>query len=150
FDDPFTLNPQHSTLNDPMAVPTDLDYAHRLDAQDELREFRNRFVIDDQELSYLDGNSLGRLPKESLVRAETLVRQEWGQRLVRAWNEHWFRLPERVGAKIGQLVGASEDEILVADSTSVNLFKLALAALHTQATQRRGFRGKPSFSVEKD
>jgi kynureninase len=120
-----------------MTVPTDLDYARGLDEQDELAAFRGRFVIDDPELVYLDGNSLGRLPKQSLERARELVAQQWGRRLIRSWNEHWFDLPRRVGAKIARVVGAGDDEVVVADSTSVNLFKLVLAALRAPATRGR-------------
>jgi kynureninase len=115
-----------------MSVPTDIDYARTLDEQDELASFRHRFVVDDPSLVYLDGNSLGRLPKASLARAENLIRHEWGGRLIRAWNEHWFDLPERIGAKLARLLGAAPDEVIVADSTSVNLFKLVVAALRSR------------------
>lgn len=120
-----------------MTVPTNLDYARGLDQQDELAAFRNRFVIDDPELVYLDGNSLGRLPKQGLERARELVAQQWGRRLIRSWNEHWLDLPRRVGAKIARVVGAGDDEVVVADSTSVNLFKLVLAALRAAETRGR-------------
>ncbi|MBI1755824.1 MAG: kynureninase [Fimbriimonas ginsengisoli] len=105
----------------------------QLDAADPLREFRSRFFIDDPDLIYLDGNSLGRMP---LAACEILHRQAedgWGSRLVRGWNEGWFDLPARLGAKIASLIGAEPDEVVVADSTSVNLFKLAAAALEFQS-----------------
>ena len=100
-----------------------------LDAADSLAAFRKRFVIDDPELIYLDGNSLGRLPVETIGNIESTVRREWGDRLIRSWNEQWVDLPRRLGAKLAALLGARPHEVIIADSTSVNLFKLALAAL---------------------
>ena len=91
--------------------------------------FRHEFVIDDPDLVYLDGNSLGRLPKRTAELLRLVVEQQWGGRLVRGWGEHWIRLPQRVGAKIAKLIGAEPDEVIVSDSTSVNLYKLATAAL---------------------
>lgn len=115
-----------------MSIPTGESYARELDATDPLAPLRERFVIDDPELIYLDGNSLGRLPRASAALAEQVVREQWGGRLIRGWNEGWFDAPERVGAKIARLVGAEPDELIVADSTSVNLFKLAAAALRAR------------------
>jgi kynureninase len=112
------------------------DEALELDRQDELAGYRGRFVIDDPELIYLDGNSLGRLPVATVERLETLLRQEWGSELIRSWNQGWFTLPETAGAKIAELLGARPDELIVADSTSINLFKLALAALRLQSGRR--------------
>jgi kynureninase len=103
--------------------------AEALDAADPLRAFRDRFVIDDPELVYLDGNSLGRLPRATVQRLERLIRDEWGGELVRAWD-HWLDEPARIGELIGtQLIGARPDETVVSDSTTVNLYKLAAAAL---------------------
>ncbi|WP_026370623.1 kynureninase [Kallotenue papyrolyticum] len=120
-----------------MAIRTDAAYAAELDAQDELAAFRQRFVIDDPNLIYLDGNSLGRLPRATRERSHTLIDTEWGQRLIRSWNEGWFDMPERIGAKIAQLIGAAPDEVIVADSTSVNLFKLVVGALRLQHGRTR-------------
>jgi kynureninase len=115
-----------------MTIRTDLDYALELDRADELAHFRSEFVIDDPELIYLDGNSLGRLPKRSVARMQDALEHEWGSRLIRGWNEGWFRLPQRVGAKIAQLIGAQAEEVIAADSTSVNFFKLVVAALQAK------------------
>ncbi|GAC1391464.1 MAG: kynureninase [Ktedonobacteraceae bacterium] len=120
-----------------MTIPTDATYASKLDAQDPLAHFRERFVIANPDLIYMDGNSLGRLPKATLTLAEDLIHQQWGTRLIRSWNEGWFTAPERVGAKIAQLIGAQPDEVLVADSTSINLFKLVVAALRMQRGRSR-------------
>jgi kynureninase len=111
---------------------TELDCARELDARDPLRAFRDRFVIADPELVYLDGNSLGRLPRTAVERANECVGREWGERLIGSWNDRWFHLPEQVGGKIARLIGARPDEVIVADSTSVNLFKLAVAALRNR------------------
>lgn len=111
-----------------MTEITDPTYAQQLDAQDPLAHFRERFVIEDPDLIYLDGNSLGRLLTKSTQLAQDLVARQWGQRLIRSWNEGWIELQAQIGGKIGQLIGADADEVIVADSTSINLFKLALAA----------------------
>jgi kynureninase len=111
---------------------TDIALARQLDAQDELASFRERFAIQDPDLIYLDGNSLGRLPKRTLSFMQEAIQKHWGQRLIRSWNEGWMKAPTALGAKIARLVGAEEDEILVTDSTSVNLFKLAVAALRAR------------------
>ncbi len=114
-------------------ISNEADHARGLDDQDELRAFRDRFVFSDPRLIYLDGNSLGRLPKAAVELSRALVEREWGERLIRSWNESWLGLPERIGGKIARLIGAGADEVIVADSTSVNLFKLALAALRVNA-----------------
>ena len=120
-----------------MTVPTDATYAATLDVQDPLAHFRERFVISDPDLIYMDGNSLGRLPKATLALTEDLLSRQWGERLIRSWNEGWFTAPERIGAKIAALIGAQPDEVIVADSTSVNLFKLVVAALRMQRGRSR-------------
>ncbi len=111
--------------------------ADELDAGDPLASFRDRFVITDPDLIYLDGNSLGRLPKASVELARRVVERQWGDRLIRSWGDGWLEAPSRIGAKIARLVGARPDEVVVADSTSVNLFKLVVAALRRQVGRRR-------------
>ena len=112
------------------------EYAHALDAADPLSAFRDRFVIDDPDLIYLDGNSLGRLPRATVSLLDDLVRQQWGDRLVRGWSEGWFDASSRIGGKIARLLGAGEDEVIVADSTSTTLFKLGMAALMARPGRR--------------
>jgi kynureninase len=109
-----------------------LEQARLLDETDELAAYRGRFTPIDPDLIYLDGNSLGRLPLATPAHLGRVIQQEWGDRLIRAWNEGWIDLPQRVGAKIAGIIGAAPHEVLVADSTSVNLFKLALSALQLQ------------------
>jgi kynureninase len=104
--------------------------AERLDQDDPLAGLRDQFVLDDPDLLYLDGNSLGRLPRRSVERLREVVEHEWGQRLIRSWNEGWMDLPARAGDLIGEhLLGAAPGQVAVSDSTSVNLYKLAVAAL---------------------
>ncbi|HEY5008002.1 MAG TPA: kynureninase, partial [Caulobacteraceae bacterium] len=99
------------------------------DAADPLRDFRRRFALP-RGVIYLDGNSLGALPVATAARVRAAVAEEWGQGLIRSWNNHdWIGAPARVGAKIARLIGAHADEVIVADSTSVNLFKLIVAAV---------------------
>lgn len=106
-----------------------LEHARALDATDPLTVYRERFVVADPDLIYLDGNSLGRLPVATAARLDDVVGHEWGNRLVRGWNEGWFEAPNRIGDKVARLLGATAGEVILADSTSVNLFKLSLAAL---------------------
>ena len=115
-----------------MEFSTELAYAQHLDAQDELASFRERFVFEDPELIYLDGNSLGRMPKATKPLLNELLDKYWGERLIRMWREGWFDLPRTAGAKVAGVIGAQPAEVVVADSTSVNLFKLALAAVQAR------------------
>ena len=78
---------------------------------------------------YLDGNSLGRLPLRSAEYMEHAIRKQWGENLIRSWNEGWYEQSARLGKKIAQLIGAHPDEVIISDSTSVNLYKLAYGAL---------------------
>jgi kynureninase len=109
-----------------------LDEALALDAADPLAPLRDQFDIPDG-LIYLDGNSLGVLPRASADRVAQVVREEWGKGLIGSWNSAgWMELPQRIGDKIARLVGAGAGELVVADSTSVNLFKVLSAALNLQ------------------
>ena len=104
-------------------------YAEDLDAADPLAGFRDRFVRDDPSLIYLDGNSLGPLPRATQARIAEVVGQEWGAGLVRSWHR-WIGLPGQVGDLLGEhLIGAAPGQVAVCDSTTVNLYKLACAAL---------------------
>jgi kynureninase len=107
-----------------------------LDAQDVLAEFRDRF-LDDGATIYLDGNSMGRLPKAAVTRLHEMAEHEWGTILVRGWTESgWMDSPLRVGDRIGELIGASPGEVLVADTTSVGLFRLMTAVLRARPQRR--------------
>jgi kynureninase len=106
-----------------------LGRARELDLADPLAKFQNRFDLPEGVI-YLDGNSLGALPKETPARLEKVLRGEWGDGLIRSWNDaDWIGAARRVGGKIAPLIGASAHEVVACDSTSVNLFKLIAAAL---------------------
>jgi kynureninase len=114
-----------------------LDFAKQLDQQDGLAAYREQFVVNDPDLIYLDGNSLGRLPKSVIERAKKTVAEEWGTDLIRGWNKGWWESPARIGNKIASLLGAAEGQVVVGDQTSINLFKLATAALMLQPQKKR-------------
>lgn len=105
-----------------------LDEARARDAADPLRRFRDRFALPGGVI-YLDGNSLGALPRATAAAIGDTVERQWGDRLIRSWNEGWIDAPQRLGGMIAPLIGARPDEVIVADSTSANLFKLIVAAL---------------------
>ena len=106
-----------------------LEYAKELDGQDVLAEFRGRFYHPQPDMIYMDGNSLGRLPIKAMERIGEIVKDEWGDQLVRSWGRSWVDAPQRIGEKIAHLVGAAPGQVIIGDSTSVNLFKLSMAAL---------------------
>ncbi len=108
-----------------------------LDNQDGFAGYRSRFIYGDEKLIYLDGNSLGRLPAESKAMLDRSVSHEWGERLIRSWNEDWFTKNIELGDKIARIAGASEGEVVITDTTSVNLYKLAHAALRFQKGRTR-------------
>lgn len=114
---------------------TDAAYAQELDAQDPLAGFRDRFVITDPNLIYLDGNSLGRLPKATKTLIAGLL-DEWGDSLIRFWGKN-FNIQKDVGNKVAKLLGASPDEIIIGESTSINMYKLFVASLLAQEGRTR-------------
>ena len=119
-----------------------------LDAADPLDRFRERFVLPDG-VVYLDGNSLGAMPREAARRVAEVAGREWAQGLIRSWNDAgWIGLAPRIGAKIGRLIGAAPDSTMVADSTSVNLFKLLAAALRLRPGRRVILSEKGNFPTD--
>ncbi len=113
------------------------EQAAKLDNQDPLRNFRNQFVINDPSVVYLDGNSLGRLPKSTVRLMEEIVTDQWGNELISSWNKHWYQKSIQLGDKIAKIIGADPGEVIVSDSTSVNLYKLAFAAVTYQKPRRK-------------
>lgn len=106
-----------------------LDDCKRLDAQDPLAALRGQFHLPEGVI-YLDGNSLGVLPKSAPARIAEVVTKEWGDGLIRSWNSAgWFDLPQRLGDKVARLIGAAPGEVVCTDSTSINLYKVLFAAL---------------------
>jgi kynureninase len=119
-----------------------------LDRADPLAPFRDRFHLPEG-VVYLDGNSLGALPKATPARVAEVIRDEWGEDLIRSWNKHgWIDLQQRIGDKIGRLIGARPGETLVADSTSVNVFKLLAAATGLRPERRVILSERSNFPTD--
>ncbi|MDO9357456.1 MAG: kynureninase [Polaromonas sp.] len=115
-----------------------LNDCRALDARDPLRPLRDQFVLP-EDVIYLDGNSLGVLPRTAAARVAEVITHEWGQDLIRSWNSAgWFHLPQRLGNKLAPLIGAAAGEVVVTDSTSVNLYKVLSAALNIAAEDAPG------------
>ncbi len=111
-------------------MPLSRDEAAALDDADPLSAYHERFVPAPQGLIYLDGNSLGRLPRQTPERLKQVLETQWGERLIRGWTEGWMELPVTIGDRLGAgLLGAAPGQTAVADSTTVCFFKLASAAL---------------------
>lgn len=109
-----------------------LQLLQQLDQQDPLAAKRDAFVLPDNTV-YLDGNSLGAMPKIAAERAQQVLAQQWSQDLIKSWNQHnWIDLPGNVGEKIGRLLGAASGQVICCDSTSVNLFKVLSCAMLMQ------------------
>lgn len=112
---------------------TGLEDARAMDAADPLAGMRERFLLPEG-IIYLDGNSLGALPKATIAAQKDAVERQWGTDLIRSWNGNdWIGAPQRIGAKIAGLIGAKPHEVIVTDSVSVNLFKLIIAATRLQS-----------------
>ena len=120
-----------------------------IDAADPLAPFRERFVIPHRDVVYLDGNSLGRLPAATVGRLERVVTDEWGGDMIRGWDR-WLDEPLRVGDRLADAVlGARPGEVLVSDSTSVNFYKLALAALEARPGRRVVVTDRSNFPTDR-
>jgi kynureninase len=128
---------------------TDRAHAEALDAADPLAPFRERFHFADPELIYLDGNSLGRLPLATRDRIAALA-DTWGERLIAGWDE-WIDLPRQAGDAMAEIVGARPGEVLVCDSTTVNLYKLIAAALdaYRLSAQRAVVTDRGNFPTDR-
>ena len=120
-----------------MLIDISREYSLALDQKDELASFRQRFYIADSDLVYMDGNSLGRLPLDTAKRITEIVNHEWGESLIRSWGSNWFQAPIRVGEKIARLIGAGKGQVGVSDSTTINLFKLAMSALMLRPERKK-------------
>ncbi|WP_180682644.1 kynureninase [Tepidicella baoligensis] len=119
---------------------TTLTDCQKLDAQDPLSPLRELFRIPEGVI-YLDGNSLGVMPQATPARVQTVVEQEWGVGLIRSWNTAgWFEWPQRIGDKIGRLIGADPGQTVATDSTSINLFKVLSLAMALQQRRSPGRR----------
>jgi kynureninase len=120
-----------------------------LDAADPLATFRDRFAFADPALVYLDGNSLGRLPRATVERLAAVVQEEWGGELIRGWN-HWIDQPRQVGDVLAtEILGARAGEVIVSDSTTVNFYKLARAALAGRPGRRIVVTDRANFPTDR-
>lgn len=119
--------------------------AEKLDHKDPLAHFRKRFRKDDDKLVYLDGNSLGMLPLETEKHMSQVVSHEWGNRLINGWNEGWWNMPSEIGEMISTIIGAGSDEVIICDSTSVNLYKLLSAALELRPGRKKVISDRLNF-----
>ena len=122
--------------------------AAELDAQDPLAALRERFNLP-AEVVYLDGNSLGALPIGVHERVANVIDQQWGERLIRSWNESdWYNLPLSVGDRIAPLLGVGKGEVVVGESTSVSLFRVLAAALRLRGNRQVVVTERENFPTD--
>mgnify|MGYP006185525915 FL=1 len=127
---------------------TDRAYALELDKNDPLAHFKSQFVVTDPEMCYLDGNSLGRLPKETISAVNNLM-SEWGSEVVTGWG-HWVDEAQPTGDLLGQAaLGAGPGQILVCDTTSVNFYQLCLAAVHARPGRKTIITDAANFPTDR-
>lgn len=131
-----------------MTEKLSLEFAQELDGADSLRDCRGRFNLPDGTI-YLDGNSLGALPNGTKSRVASLIENEWGQDLIKSWNSHnWISQPRILGDKIAKLIGAGDGEVIVSDSTSINLFKAVAQARSLRAERSKILSEQGNFPTD--
>jgi kynureninase len=136
-------------VNRSLSAELTREHAAELDARDPLRAFRERFVID-PEVVYLDGNSLGCLPRATASRLEDLVAEGWGRRGVRGWAEGWLELPIEIGDRLGAAVlGAAPGQVVIGDSTTVCFYKLVCAALDARPGRSQIITDRDNFPTDR-
>ena len=119
-----------------MTLDPHLAFARRMDRSDGLAHYRKRFAGAETDLVYFDGNSLGRPPVSAIERVERFLRDDWGGRLIRGWDEAWLQLPTEIGDRIGRaVIEAKAGQTVIGDSTTVLLYKLARAAVDAQVVR---------------
>ncbi len=127
----------------------DRDQALALDAADPLRAARDEFVVQPDGLVYLDGNSLGRLPKRTIARLQHVISDEWGRGLIRSWD-HWIDLPGQIGDLIARgIVGAQPGEVIMAESTTIAFYKLCVAALDARPGRTTIVTDRDNFPTDR-
>ncbi len=125
-------------------------HAEQLDRDDPLATYREQFVIPDDQLIYLDGNSLGRLPRATQQRVKQVLDHDWADHLIRSWEDRWMHLPGQIGDLIGTgLLGAAPGEVIVGDSTTVSLFKAMTALLDHQPERRAIVIERDNFPTDR-
>lgn len=123
-------------------------YFESLDQQDSLAPYRDRFELEEG-LLYFNGNSLGAMPRGMSQRLQSFAEDEWGRDIVRGWNtQGWYEMPQRVGDKIALLIGADAGEVIVADTTSINIFKLAVSALRLNPGRSKIITSNDNFPTD--
>ena len=128
---------------------TDREYALELDKNDPLAHFKSQFVISDPEMCYLDGNSLGRLPKATITAINDLMTKEWGPEVVTGWS-HWVDEAQPTGDLLGEAaLGAGPGQVLVCDTTSVNFYQLCLAAIHARPGRKTIITDAANFPTDR-
>ena len=128
---------------------TDREYALVLDKNDQLAHFKSQFVITDPELCYLDGNSLGRLPKSTITAINDFMTKEWGPEVVTGWS-HWVDEAQPTGDLLGAAaLGAANGQVLVSDTTSVNFYQLCLAAIHARPGRKTIITDAANFPTDR-
>ena len=131
-----------------MAI-TDREYALELDRNDPLAHFRSRFVITDPDMCYLDGNSLGRLPHSTVIAVNEYMTQEWGREVVTGWS-HWVDEAQPTGDLIGRsALGAGPGQMLTCDTTSVNFYQLAVAAINARPGRKTIITDAANFPTDR-
>ena len=128
---------------------TDREYALELDKNDPLAHFKSQFVISDPEMCYLDGNSLGRLPKATVTAITEFMTKEWGPEVVTGWS-HWVDEAQPTGDLLGEAaLGAAAGQVLVCDTTSVNFYQLCLAAIHARPGRKTIITDTANFPTDR-
>jgi len=128
---------------------TDRQYALELDKNDPLARFKSQFVISDPEMCYLDGNSLGRLPKATVTAINDFMTKEWGPEVVTGWS-HWVDEAQPTGNLLGEAaLGAAAGQVLVCDTTSVNFYQLCLAAIHARPGRKTIITDAANFPTDR-
>ena len=128
---------------------TDREYALQLDKNDPLAHFKSQFVISDPEMCYLDGNSLGRLPKATVAAINDFMTKEWGPEVVTGWS-HWVDEAQPTGDLLGEAaLGAAPGQVLVCDTTSVNFYQLCLAAIHARPGRKTIITDAANFPTDR-
>jgi kynureninase len=128
---------------------TDREYALQLDKSDPLAHFKSQFVISDPEMCYLDGNSLGRLPKATITAIYDFITNEWGPEVVTGWS-HWVDEAQPTGDLLGEAaLGAAAGQVLVCDTTSVNFYQLCLAAIHARPGRKTIITDAANFPTDR-
>ena len=128
---------------------TDREYALELDRKDPLAHFKSQFVVTDPEMCYLDGNSLGRLPKATITAINDFMVKEWGPEVVTGWG-HWVDESQPTGDLLGAAaLGAAAGQVLVCDTTSVNFYQLCLAAIHARPGRKTIITDAANFPTDR-